>query len=138
MGMREGNLVVLSSQGDIKEASVIGNEPIHMCSFESQRVLAASTKAYLYHATASGLVAKQQVALRNTRLLCALGHEFVAVTADLSIASLAAKLDYHLTMETLKKCQNTVKRMLFLGPFIAIVMENSPYSLEVIDAVSAI
>jgi len=135
--MREGNLVILSNQGDIKETAVIGNEPIHMCSLGPHRVLATSTNAYLYHTTASHQVTKQQVALNNTRLLCALGQEIVAVTTDLSIASIAQKFDYHLTLETLKKCPNTVKRMLSLGPFVTILLENSPYSLEVIDAVSA-
>lgn len=128
-------MVILSSKGEIKETAVIGSEPIHFCLIGTTKVLATSTNAFLYEETPSGNLIKHQVALRNTRLLCAIDDGFVAVTSDLSIASIAPKLDYHMTFETLKKCSNTAKRVICLGPFTLILMENSPFSIEVIDSV---
>ena len=131
-------MVVLSCKGEIKETAVIGSEPIHFCALSTSKVLATSTNAFLYEETPTGALRKLQVALRNTRLICPIHDGFVAVTSELSIASIAPKMDYHMTFETLKKCSNTVKRVLFLGPFTLILLENSPYSIEVIDSVRPI
>lgn len=135
VGMREGNMVILTSKGEIKETAVIGSEPIHFCPLSPTKVLAASTCAYLYEETPSGKLRKLQVALKNTRLICPINDKFVAVTSDLSIASIAQKLDYHMTFETLKKCSNTAKRVLFLGPFTLVLLGNGNYWVEINDSV---
>ena len=132
--MREGHLVILTSKGDVAQTAVLGNEPVHMC-LQGQKVLATSSNSYLFEEREGG-VRKYQVALRGTRLLCALEDGFAAVTSDVSLASITPKLDYHMTFDRLKHCPACIKRLLCLGAFTLLLLDATPCSVLVIDSVS--